>query len=120
MGEDDMEKMIRTGLIVALVVGSMQAIAQRGPTPADRESTPMDKVKVLAGTHAITTGKRHGVYWIEVEGSDIFGTGATLDEAANDFLADADLIENEANRPNLRTLPQQPEPQINCVDAYCL
>jgi hypothetical protein len=110
---DDMEKIIRSGLIAALLMCPMQALAQHEPTP-------MDKVRVLAGEHTITTGKRHGVYWVEVEGSDIFGTGTTLDEAALDFLADADLEGHEANRPNLRTLPQETKPQINCAEEYCL
>jgi hypothetical protein len=110
---DDMEKIFRSGLIAALLMCPIQALAQHEPTP-------MDKVRVLAGEHTITTGKRHGVYWVEVEGSDIFGTGTTLDEAALDFLADADLEGHEANRPNLRTLPQETKPQINCAEAYCL
>ena len=110
---DDMEKSIRSGLIAALLICSVQAMAQH-------ELTSMEKVRVLAGTHAVTTGKRHGVYWVEVEGSDIFGTGTTRDEAANDFLADADLEGHEANRPNLKTMPQETEPQVNCAEAYCL
>lgn len=108
-----MERIVRSGLIAALLICSMQGMAQH-------QSTPMEKVRVLAGGHAVTTGKRHGIYWVEVEGSDTFGIGATLDEAANDFLADADLIGNEANRPNLRTMPQESAPQINCAEAYCL
>lgn len=108
-----MVNVIRFGLIAALLICPMQMLAQPGPTP-------MDKVRVLAGEHAITTGKRHGIYWVEVEGSDIFGTGATLEEAAIDFLADADLEANEANRPKLRTLPQEAKPQIDCALSYCL
>lgn len=108
-----MEKIVRSGLIAALLMCSMQVLAQQ-------ESTPMDKVRVLAGEHAVTTGKRHGVYWVEVEGSDIFGTGATLEEAAIDFLADADLEGHEANRPNLRPLPQETKPAIDCTQSYCL
>lgn len=108
-----MEKIIRSGLIAALLMCPMQVLAQPGPSP-------MDKVRVLAGEHAITTGKRHGIYWVEVEGSDIFGTGATLEEAAIDFLADADLEANEANRPKLRTLPQETKPKIDCAQSYCL
>ena len=99
-----MEKIIRSVLIAALLICPMQLLAQHEPTP-------MDKVRVLAGEHAITTGKRYGVYWVEVEGSDIFGTGMTLDEAAIDFLADADLEGHEANRPNLKSLPQRTKPQ---------
>jgi len=110
---DGMEKIIRSGLIAALLMCPMQVLAQPGPSP-------MDKVRVLAGEHAITTGKRHGIYWVEVEGSDIFGTGATLEEAAIDFLADADLEANEANRPKLRTLPQETKPKIDCAQSYCL
>jgi hypothetical protein len=113
LGGDDMEKIVRSGLIAALLICSMQAMAQD-------QSTPMEKVRVLAGTHAVTTGKRHGVYWVEVEGSDTFGIGATLDEAANDFLADADLIGNEANRPNPRAMSPESAPQIDCAAAYCL
>lgn len=108
-----MEKIIRSGLIAALLMCPIQVLAQHEPTP-------MDKVRVLAGEHAITTGKRYGIYWVEVEGSDIFGTGATLEEAAIDFLADADLEANEANRPHLKTLPQESKPQIDCARAYCL
>ena len=108
-----MEKVIRSVLIAALLICPLQLLGQQEPTP-------MDKVRVLAGQHAITTGKRYGVYWVEVEGSDIFGTGATLDEAAIDFLADADLEGHEANRPNLKTLPQNPRPQIDCDQTYCL
>jgi hypothetical protein len=108
-----MEKIIRSVLIAALLICPMQLLAQREPTP-------MEKVRVLAGEHAITTGKRHGVYWVEVEGSDIFGTGETLDEAAIDFLADADLEGHETNRPNLKPLPQVTKPQIDCAEAYCL
>ncbi len=108
-----MERIIRAGLIAALLICPIQVLAEHEPTP-------MDKVRVLAGEHAVTTGKRYGVYWVEVEGSDIFGTGATLEEAAIDFLADADLEGHEANRPNLRTLPQVAKPQIDCAQAYCL
>jgi hypothetical protein len=108
-----MEKFIRSGLIAALLICPMSVLAQPQPTP-------MDKVRVLAGEHAITTGKRHGIYWVEVEGSDIFGTGETLEEAAIDFLADADLEANEANRPKLRTLPQENKPKIDCAQSYCL
>ena len=108
-----MEKMIRFGLIAALLMCPIQVLAQHEPTP-------MDKVRVLAGEHAITTGKRHGVYWVEVEGSDIFGTGATLEEAAIDFLADADLEGHEANRPHLKSLPEQAKPAIDCSQSYCL
>jgi hypothetical protein len=108
-----MEKIIRSGLIAALLICPMQVLAQQEPTP-------MDKVRVLAGQHAVTPGKRYGVYWVEVEGSDIFGTGETLEEAAIDFLADADLEGHEANRPNLKTLPQETKPQIDCAQAYCL
>lgn len=108
-----MEKIIRYVLIAALLICPIQLLAQHEPTP-------MDKVRILAGQHAITTGKRHGVYWVEVEGSDIFGTGMTLDEAAIDFLADADLEGHEANRPNLKSLPQQTKPAIDCAQSYCL
>lgn len=108
-----MEKIVRSGLIAALLICSMQAMAEH-------QATPMEKVRVLAGTHAVITEKRHGIYWVEVEGSDTFGTGATLDEAANDFLADADLIGNEANRPNLQTMQPESAPQLNCAEAYCL
>jgi hypothetical protein len=113
MRGDIMEKIIRSVLIAALLVCPIQALAQHEPTA-------MEKVRVLAGEHTITTGKRHGVYWVEVEGSDIFGTGETLDEAAMDFLADADLEGHEANRPHLKSLPQVTKPAIDCAQAYCL
>ena len=64
---------------------------------------PMDRVHAFAGNHKVTVRLDHGVYWVEMEDSDIFGVGPTVDDAAEDFLVDADLEAHESNKPYLRS-----------------
>ena len=108
-----MEKIIRSVLIAALLICPMQLLAQHEPTP-------MDKVRVLAGEHAITTGKRHGVYWVEMEGSDVFGIGTTVDEAAEDFMVDADLDANEFSKPHLKQREEKKVPFVCPPTTPCI
>jgi hypothetical protein len=57
----------------------------------------MDQVKAYAASqHAtITITKSGGYLWVEMSDSDVFGIGKTLDEAAQDFMADLDIIQHE-------------------------
>lgn len=68
---------------------------------------PIDRVHAYAGNHKVTVRLDHGVYWVEMEGSDIFGIGPTVDDAAEDFMIDVDLQTNELNHPRLHTNRQK-------------
>lgn len=62
---------------------------------------PMDRVRAYAGNHKVTVTVRSGVYWIEMEDSDIFGIGPTVNDAAEDFMMDVDLEAHETGKPHL-------------------
>lgn len=81
---------------------------------------PIDRVHAYAGNHKVTVRLHRGVYWVEMEGSDIFGVGATLDNAAEDFMADVDLEASESGKPYL-TLHGQPQTPFVCSPTdYCI
>jgi len=82
---------------------------------------PIDRVHAYAGNHKVTVTARNGVYWVEMEGSDIFGIGATVDDAAEDFMVDVDLEANEAGKPYL-TLKhgEQKTPFVCPATSYCI
>lgn len=116
-----MKNLLRGGMAMGLLWFSLPLLAATKPTP-------MDRVRAIAGSHALTITPRNGVYWVEVEGSDIFGTGSTVAEAVNDFLSDADLEAHEANKPHLHTLPKTGPKTgtktgattMDCAGSYCL
>lgn len=81
---------------------------------------PMDRVHAYAGNHKVTVRLHHGVYWVEMEDSDIFGVGTTLDEAAEDFMADADLETNESGKPYPTPHGQQQTPIVCSRTSYCI
>ncbi len=60
---------------------------------------PLGQVKDYAAQQnaIITITRRSGFVWLEMSGSEVFGTGRTVDEAAGDFLADLDLVSHEAD-----------------------
>jgi|GEM_PF-4456698 len=62
---------------------------------------PLDRVYAYAGNHKVTVRVDRGVYWVEMEGSDVFGVGPSVDDAAEDFMMDADLEAHESGRPSL-------------------
>jgi hypothetical protein len=62
---------------------------------------PLDRVYAFAGKHKVAVRLVSGVYWVEMEDSDVFGVGPTLDDAAEDFLGDADLEAHEGGKPYL-------------------
>ena len=84
-----------------------------GVVLAKAKPSPMDRVHAYAGSHAVTVARRNGYWFVEEEGSDIFGTGKTVREAAEDFLADADLEAHETNRPDLQRVPVA---RVHCDD----
>jgi hypothetical protein len=59
--------------------------------------TAMDMVRAYAAAHhhALTEREDHGHIWIELKDSDVFGQGRTEEEAAEDFLSCADLMDHE-------------------------
>lgn len=63
---------------------------------------PLDHVRAYAGNHKVTVRVNQGVYWVEMEGSDIFGVGPTVDDAAEDFMVDVDIEAHETNKPYLK------------------
>lgn len=81
---------------------------------------PLDRVHAYAGNHKVTVRLIRGVYWVEMEGSDIFGVGSTVDDAADDFMADVELEQNEMNRPHLQQHGQQEEPPSICAANECI
>lgn len=62
---------------------------------------PMDRVRAYAGNQKVTVTVRSGIYWVEMENSDIFGVGPTEDDAAEDFMMSVDLERNEMGKPYL-------------------
>lgn len=68
-------------------------------------SRPIDRVRAYAGNHKVTVRVNHGVYWVEMEGSDIFGVGPTVDDAAEDFMVDVDIEAHEGDKPYLKRHP---------------
>lgn len=62
---------------------------------------PMDRVRAYAGKHKVTVTVRNGIYWVEMEDSDIFGIGPTMNDAAEDFMMDVDLEASETGKPYL-------------------
>ena len=90
---------------------------------ASGSGRPIDRVRAYAGPHKITVRNWQGNYWVEMEDSDIFGVGPTVDEAAEDFMADADVEAHETNRPHLKKAQPSVEPpkQLGCPqDAMCI
>lgn len=75
---------------------------------------PIDRVRAYAGNHKVTVRLNHGVYWVEMEGSDIFGIGPTVDDAAEDFMVDVDLEAHEADKPYLTLHPGDQTNQFVC------
>ena len=68
-------------------------------TPA--KPTALSLVQSYAKDHhaKLSIEKRGDYYWIEMSGSDVFGIGKTVESAARDFLADADIVAHE-KQPN--------------------
>lgn len=68
---------------------------------AVKPQSSLDKAKAYADAHhqEMTVTPRDGFWWVEMDGSAIFGTGKTQDEAADDFNHCADLFENEPAHP---------------------
>ena len=82
---------------------------------------PIDRVHAYAGSQKVTVRLNHGVYWVELEGSDIFGVGFTLDDAAEDFMDDADLEANEKKKPYLAQHGQQEQVPLACLPTdHCI
>ncbi len=78
---------------------------------------PIDRVHAYARNHKVTVRLNRGAYWVEMEGSDIFGVGPTVDDAAEDFMVDADLEAHEANEPYLTLHPGEQANQFVCTQA---
>jgi|SRR6185437_2808797 len=82
-----------------------------------KKPTAMDAAEAYAAAshHKLTVRHDHGYVWVEMEGSDIFGTGKTEEEAAEDFLSCADLLAHEP------TDPAHAPAAFVCPDkAYCI
>ena len=83
-------------------------------------SGPVDRVHAYAGNHKVTVRAVHGVYWVEMEGSDVFGIGTTVDEAAEDFMVDADLDANESAKPHLTQREEKQVPFVCPPTTPCI
>ena len=81
---------------------------------------PLDRVYAYAGNHKVTVRVDRGVYWVEMEDSDIFGVGPTEDDAAEDFMMDADLEAHEAGRPSLTIRHWDPTPFVCGKYEVCI
>lgn len=62
---------------------------------------PMDRVRSYCGNHKVTVTVRNGIYWVEMENSDLFGVGFTLDDAAEDFMMSVGIEANETGKLHL-------------------
>lgn len=82
---------------------------------------PMDRVRSYCGNHKVTVTVRNGIYWIEMENSDLFGVGSTLDDAAEDFMMSVDIEAEETSKPYLtlhyrgKATPFVCPPKENCI-----
>lgn len=77
------------------------ALMFAGAATASNNPTEMDKVNAYAADHdaKVTVTQRGGYYWVEVDGLDPHGVGKTVDEAAEDFMHCADMMDHEPVNP---------------------
>ncbi|MEO6966620.1 MAG: hypothetical protein ABI076_12115 [Acidobacteriaceae bacterium] len=82
---------------------------------------PIDRVHAYAGNQKVTVRLDRGIYWVELEDSDIFGVGYTLDDAAEDFMENVDLEARESHRPYLTQPRQQQQAPFVCLPTdHCI
>lgn len=82
---------------------------------------PIDRVRAYAGNHKVTVTVHEGIYWVEMEDSDIFGIGASEDDAAENFMMDVDLETHEIGKPHLSSHSAKSASPFVCPSkAYCI
>jgi hypothetical protein len=93
--------------------------------------TPLEQVQKYADGRHITITKlggsfwhhRKGWYFVEIDNVDAHGVGETKQQAIQDFLYRADLLDHETNKPHLSSIPADPGPPAGFVcpqDQNCL
>lgn len=73
--------------------------------------SPLDQVKAYAADHdaKVTVRQQDGVWFVEADGLDAFGEGKTVDEAAEDFMHCADMLDHEPVNPANSGSPKLPD-----------
>lgn len=71
----------------------------------------INRVQDYAADHDtnVTVRPQGGVWFVEADGLDAFGTGKTIDEAAEDFIHCADLMDHEPVDPANSGAPKLPD-----------
>lgn len=117
-----MMRIYTMGILFALVMlgcagkkFSTSVVKAEAPT-AYRDA--MDAVKEYAKGHKVTCTKRGGGMWVEAEGLDPFGVGATCEAAAESFLLMAGVMDSEVNRPAKET-KELPCPETGDEPVFC-
>jgi hypothetical protein len=82
-------------IALVLLIASVMTIA------AAKTRTAVEAARFYATAHheKLTITRHGGYFFVEMEGSDIFGTGKTEELAAEDFLGCADLFDHEPADP---------------------
>ena len=91
------KEVLRIARLLAWGFGALLWVVPHGQAATHR--TPMQQVEAYAGKHKVTVRHWHGNYWVEAEGLDAHGVGKTVDQAAQDFLYRADLLDHEPSDP---------------------
>jgi hypothetical protein len=98
-------------LALILILSSVMSMA------AVKPRTAVEAAQFYAKAHheKLTVTTHGGYYWVEMEGSDIFGTGKTEELAAEDFLGCADLFDHEPADPG-----HAPAAFVCPYENYCI
>jgi hypothetical protein len=126
-----MRELVSYALLFLGILFAAAATAQDAPKPMDKaEATvtidcagnpncslallateSIKRVQDYATDHdtTVTVKPRGGVWWVEADGIDAFGTGKTVDEAAEDFMHCVDVMEHEPAEPANSGAPKLPD-----------
>ncbi len=78
------------------------------PSFATKKPSHLDQVKAYCAAHhskmTVHQGKE-GYWWVEGKNLDPFGVAKTVDEAAENFLKSAEMMDSETNHPILKSAP---------------
>jgi hypothetical protein len=95
-----MRTFVSLALLLLGVLFAAAAMAQDKPYSTS-SLAPLDQVKAYAADHdaKVTVRQQDGIWFVEADGLDAFGEGKTIDEAAEDFLHCADMMDHEPVNP---------------------
>lgn len=92
---------VALGFLLVMTAPKAHGETTKTPTaPTPTVSVYMNQVYAWAAGRQVTITRRGPNIWIEVTGADEFGTGPTVEAAAQNFMESVDLMEHESNVPN--------------------